>query len=80
MEFIDKYIGGVFLSRRFYISLAGSIALFLLAYFIPLLTILPFVFLFALIVFFIGEYFMLFFTKRLPLVKRIIADRLSLAE
>ncbi|MEO8766513.1 MAG: DUF58 domain-containing protein [Ginsengibacter sp.] len=76
MEVIKKYIGGLFLTFRFYTGLVVCICLFVVAFFVPALNAMPPIIFFALIVFCVADYIFLFFTKSVPFAKRITAGRL----
>lgn len=80
MEFINTYIGNLYISRRFFQGLALCMVLFVIAYFIPVVEVISFAALFVLIVFFITEYSLLFFTNKKPFAKRSVAPRLSLGD
>lgn len=77
MKFIDKYIGDLFITSRFYILMAGCILLFVLSFFIPVLTPLPQIILSLFLFLVFADYFFLFFISKAPEASRIIAERLS---
>ncbi len=59
-----KYIGDLFLTRRFYILCAVLAMLFLFRFFIPAISIFPWLFLSALLTLIGTEYFLLFFSYK----------------
>ncbi|MFZ1785419.1 MAG: DUF58 domain-containing protein [Ferruginibacter sp.] len=76
MTIIYKYIGALYLSRRFYLAMAFCIVLFIVSFFIPPLfsPVVILLLLFATLVFI--DYLFLFISKA-PTAKRLTADRLS---
>ncbi|MEO5648853.1 MAG: DUF58 domain-containing protein [Ginsengibacter sp.] len=75
MDFIKKYFGDLFVNQRFYLGILVCMAVFIIAFFIPVPESIP-VFVFSLFVFFcLIDYALLFFTKRKPFVKRLTAAR-----
>lgn len=77
MKFISKYIGALFLTGRFYLSLSLSIVLFIVSFFIPGLYIVANLVLLILVLLVLIDYLFLFVISKEPSAKRIIADRLS---
>ena len=77
MEFLNKYFDDLFIKQRFYIIIAALIALFIIAFYIPALMLIAVVIFFVFLVFFIADYVLLFFTKRVPHAHRITGNRLS---
>ncbi|MGH2642375.1 MAG: DUF58 domain-containing protein [Chitinophagaceae bacterium] len=77
-HFLRKYIGDLFLTRRFYTLFSILAALFLFRFFIPLLSILPWLFLAAIIGLVGVEYFLLFFSPGgIIMGERICSSRFS---
>lgn len=77
MSIIRKYIGDLFISKRFYIYWGVCILLFILSFFIPVIYP-PVKLLFVVFVFITSvDYIFLFFVAKPPMVNRIISDRLS---
>lgn len=77
MNFIKKYVGDLFIKQRCYVVIATFMALFIAAFYIPVL--MPvIVFLFMVFVFFIIiDYTLLFLTKKYPYANRITGNRFS---
>jgi len=77
LNFLKKYIAGLFLRRRFYVALAAFVVLFIIAFYIPVLqqiTILVFA---VFIIFLLMDYSLLFFSKKLVNAERITGHRFS---
>lgn len=74
---VKKYIGALFLTRRFYMVLAGLSVLFLLRFFIESLGILPWAFLLAGVICILTDYFLLFFSAGELAGERTCAERFS---
>jgi uncharacterized protein (DUF58 family) len=74
---MQKYFADLFLKRRFYISIAVLIILFLTAFYIPAIEMIAVVVFVVFIVFFIIDYALLFFVKKNPPAQRVIGNRLS---
>ena len=77
MNFIKKYIGDLFLMQRFYIAIASIIALFLFAFYIPVLEQIAFLILVVFLLFCIIDYSILFFTKKSVYAIRMTGHRFS---
>lgn len=77
MRFLNKYIGDLYLSPRFYLAMAAITFFFILSFFIPLIAKLPPVILSVFMALAFIDYCMLFIVNRSVLAKRIVADRLS---
>ena len=77
MNFIQKYFGDLFIKQRFYVALAALVALFILAFYIPLLENISILLIVVFIIFFIIDYSLLFFTKKTPAAQRITSNRFS---
>ena len=77
MNIFKKYIGGLYLTARFYLAACFCIVLFIISFFVPglypVIKILLFIFVLLLVI----DYVFLFLLSKLPSAKRIIADRLS---
>ncbi|MBS1754790.1 MAG: DUF58 domain-containing protein [Ferruginibacter sp.] len=77
MNLIKKYIGALYLTNRFYLSMALCIVLFIVSFFIPVLFTAIQILLLVLAVLCIIDYVFLFIIGKPPAAKRIMADRLS---
>lgn len=76
--FLKKYIGDLFLTRRFYILFSVLAVLFLFRFFIPALGILPWLFLAVILALVCVEYFLLFLSQRgIVTGERICSSRFS---
>jgi uncharacterized protein (DUF58 family) len=77
VDLINKYFLSWFINRRFYLSLAGFVVLFICAFYLPFLE-LPAVALFLIfIIFCCIDYYLLFFTRRKVTAKRFTNNRFS---
>jgi uncharacterized protein (DUF58 family) len=77
LDFFKKYFGDLFLKQRFYVAVAAIVALFLIAFYVPVLlqiTILVFV---VYIIFVLLDYSLLFFSKGSVNAQRITGHRFS---
>jgi len=74
---IKKYLGDLFLNRRFFIGLAALMALFIISFYIPALEPASITIFIVFIIFCIVDYSLLFFTKKFPAAQRITAHRFS---
>ena len=74
---IKKYIGDLFLTQRFYVALASFIALFLAAFYVPVLKPAAIALFVAFLLVCIAEYALLFFSKRKATAQRITSNRFS---
>ena len=77
MTSIKKYIGNLFISTRFYLSVGSCIVLFIVSFFYAPLFIVPEIYFYVIVVLCLIDYFFLFFICRAPQVKRLTADRFS---
>src|SRR5688572_10439665 len=77
MTFIKKYIGNIYLATRIYLAICICIFLFVIAFFIPALTIIPKVAWYILLALVVIDYLFLFVLSPGPLAKRITAERFS---
>lgn len=74
---LKKYLGDLFVTARFFISLGASITLFIIAFYIPVLEAIVTGLLLLFFILCIADYSILFITKRTITAKRITAGRLS---
>ena len=74
---IQKYFGDLFIKRRFYLAIGALIALFIIAFYIPVLEPIAVVIFMVFIAFCLIDYSQLFFTNKYPYAQRIIGNRLS---
>ena len=72
-----KYVEALYLSTRFYLVLCICIFIFLLSFFYPPVLLLPQILLTVLVILLIIDYLFLFFICKMPVVKRIMAERFS---
>lgn len=77
MRFINKYIGDLFLTNRFYAGMVACIIIFVCAFFLPALGQLPPVIFGSYLVLVLVDYAFLFFTGKEPAAARIVPERLS---
>ena len=77
MTFIKKYIGALFLTPRFYLVVGACIVLFIVSFFYAPLLIVPQIGWYVIVMLLLIDYFFLFITGRMPMVKRVTADRFS---
>ncbi|MEO9022166.1 MAG: DUF58 domain-containing protein [Ginsengibacter sp.] len=77
MDFIKKYIGDLFVKQRFYVILAALTALFITAFYIPVLLTIAIAVFAAFLFFLLLDYTLLFFTKKEPSAQRITGNRFS---
>ena len=77
MTSIKKYIGNLFISTRFYLSVGSCIVLFIVSFFYAPLFIVPEICFYVIVVLCLIDYFFLFLICRVPHVKRLTADRFS---
>ncbi|HTE12155.1 MAG TPA: DUF58 domain-containing protein [Chitinophagaceae bacterium] len=73
----EKYISNLFFSRRLYAALCVCAVLFLLRFFIAWIGVIPFAVFGALVVFFVADYLLLFFSHRGMFATRSHAERFS---
>ncbi|HRF27700.1 MAG TPA: hypothetical protein PKW54_10180, partial [Ferruginibacter sp.] len=77
MNFIQRYIGDLYMTRSMYIVSGSFVCLYILAFLFPvLLPVVNLLFLIFLAVC-LADYINLFFICRQPAVRRLISDRLS---
>lgn len=74
---IKKYIGNLYLSNRLYLLLGVCIFLFIVAFFLPALLLVPKACWYLLLTLFLIDYLFLFVFSRSPQAKRITAERFS---
>jgi len=77
MELINKYIGALYLTARFYLALGICIVLFIVSFFVPTTFIAAKLVLLIFTALVFIDYLFLFVLSKAPLAKRITADRLS---
>ena len=77
MSGIKKYIGNLYLTTRFYLSLAVCIVLFVVSFFYAPLIQVPKILLAVFCVLLVIDYLFLFIISKSPSAKRLVADRLS---
>jgi uncharacterized protein (DUF58 family) len=76
-EFIKRYIGALYLSRRFYLAAGLCIAGFIAAFMVPVLFSYARVLFFVFMALVITDYLFLFVLGKAPGAVRLMADRLS---
>ncbi|MBK7123946.1 MAG: DUF58 domain-containing protein [Chitinophagaceae bacterium] len=77
MNFLNKYIGALYLPARFYGAMGLCILLFVLSFFIPDMYAFVIVFFWVFMVLLFVDYLFLFVTGKPPTARRITADRFS---
>jgi uncharacterized protein (DUF58 family) len=77
LDFFNKYFGDLFIKQRFYIALAVCIALFMAAFYVPVLENIAVAFVVTFLVLCLIDYAFLFFVKRNSFAKRITGNRFS---
>ncbi len=77
MDLIKKYFGDLFLKQRFYVALAALAALFIVAFYIPVLEQIAIAVFIVFIIFLLIDYSLLFFTKKSVHASRITGHRFS---
>lgn len=77
MKFLNKYIGDLFLTTRFYVAAGLCISLFLFSFYIPPVFVLAKNCWYLLLLFIGIDYFFLFLMSKAPDAKRITAERYS---
>ena len=77
MKIIQKYIGDLFLTTRFYMVMVGCILFFVVSFFFPSVGELPTIVFGSFLLLVVLDYFFLFFFGRRPTGRRIISERLS---
>jgi uncharacterized protein (DUF58 family) len=77
MKLINKYIGALFLTTRFYLVTGFCIILFITAFFYPGFFLFPKILLLVFIALVVIEYLFLFALSQVPAAKRLTADRFS---
>ncbi len=74
---IKKYIEDLYLSTRIYVVLCICILIFLVSFFYPPISLLPKIGVSILILLVLFDYLFLFFICKMPVVKRLMAERFS---
>jgi uncharacterized protein (DUF58 family) len=77
LQKLKKYFLDLFPGNRFFISIGGLVALFVVSFYVPALQPVSIAIFFALIIFCCVDYSLLFFTKRFPTAQRITPHRFS---
>jgi len=77
LNLIKKYLGDLFINRRFYVAMVAFIILFLISFYIPFLERPATALFFMFILFCCIDYYLLFFTKKKAVAKRITHNRFS---
>lgn len=77
MNLLNKYIGDLFLTTRFYVATGICISLFILSFYIPPVFVLAKNCWYLLLIFIIIDYIFLFLLSKAPDAKRITAERYS---
>lgn len=77
MDFIQKYIGALYLTTRFYLAASLCIVLFIASFLYPVIFLIPKILFWVFIVLVIIDYLFLFIFSKGPSAKRLMADRLS---
>ncbi len=77
MDFIQKYIGALYLTTRFYLAACLCIVLFIASFLYPVIFLIPKILFWVFIVLVIIDYLFLFIFSKGPSAKRLMADRLS---
>jgi len=77
LDLIKKYFRDLFLKQRFYVALAALAALFIVAFYIPVLEQIAIVVFIVFIIFLILDYSLLFFSKKSVYARRITGHRFS---
>ena len=77
MTLIKKYIGDLFLTTRLYVVMGICAVLFIISFFYEPLILVPQIGCYVIAMLVLIDYFFLFIIGKMPLAKRIMADRLS---
>ncbi|MGN6601895.1 MAG: DUF58 domain-containing protein [Ginsengibacter sp.] len=77
MNFFKKYFLDLFLPARFFIGIAGLVALFIISFYIPALQTVTIGIFVIFVLFCLVDYALLFFTKKFPTAQRIMGHRFS---
>ena len=77
MSTTGKYIGALYLTRRFYIAFGAVIVLYIISFLNAPLKLLPDVLIWVFVLLVVIDYVSLFFIGKAPTAKRIMADRFS---
>lgn len=77
MTAVKKYIGNLYLTNRLYLLLGVCIFLFIIAFFLPALLVVPKTGWYLLLALIMIDYAFLFLLSKPPMAKRIAAERLS---
>src|SRR3954451_4504689 len=75
--FLKRYIGYLYIGKRFYLLTGACIVLFIGSFFIPALLIVPITAWYLLLALVVIDYIFLFLLSRPPLAKRITSERFS---
>lgn len=77
LNLINKYFNDLFLKQRFFVALAALIALFVIAFYIPVLQQIAVLVFVVFILFLLLDYILLFFSRKSVNAKRITGHRFS---
>jgi hypothetical protein len=77
LQKLKKYFLDLFPGNRFFISIGGLVALFVVSFYVPALQPVSIAIFFVFIIFCCVDYSLLFFTKRFPTAQRITPHRFS---
>lgn len=77
MEILKKYIGNLFITRRFLVGFIVCILMFVAAYFVPALKAVAESLLIVFAILLLADYSILFFLIKTPSASRQVSDRLS---
>lgn len=77
MNLLKKYWGALFFTTRFFEILAGFAALFLIAFYVKALFGIAVILFYSFLLLLAADYGFLFFSRRMPIAKRISSGRLS---
>jgi uncharacterized protein (DUF58 family) len=77
LEFFKRYFGDLFLRQRFYVALAALVALFVIAFYIPVLQQIAILVFVVFVIFLILDYALLFFSRKFVDAQRITGHRFS---
>ena len=77
MSIIKKYIGDLFITTRFYVTVGICIVLFITSFFYAPLFFVPQIIWYIIVLLVLVDYFFLFIMGKKPQVKRMMADRFS---
>jgi uncharacterized protein (DUF58 family) len=77
MDFFTKYIGHLYLTKRLYTAIGLGIVLCIVSFFVPVLFPFVKIILWLLLILFCMDYLFLFVFSKMPLAKRMTAERFS---